>query len=723
MISSFFIQQVAQAIIALIFWYILIFLLRKIISWRKLKRFFDLWKVILVLSVLATITLITNPLQTYYIVVIAALLLRYLSNYLFKSSEIPTEDERKGKHIYQPYLMMLVFFVWVVVVGYASPIADTSFSRAWNTSRFMVNNANAIVYDVHDGGVYDIGSFDTNQDGKYDRIMHDLNKDGKADIVQIDTNFDGEIDDVQAISYTKQQRFIFILMCILAIIALLRSKRWKKQPPISIFIVILGVWLMVSWTSYAQMPEGRGADLEEHQWCVSNPYDTSACAWLPAESILFLKHMLNPTFSAEAEGMIDSWVDCGRNCSEAQQAQLESDSRAFWNKRKDITPTPPAGIPSVEQPVPTDEPAPDTNTEDTSNDEGEEKWFDDEDVEEDLDDNDWIDEDENPEDTVDDDMEDIVDDDDIEDEFDEEDFEEDFDDDDWDEENEESVVPLPSQMEDPPKTPPITVKDIADKTKAITDITKGIMEWSDLVDDVKAFNQWQKIDTQNIDQIQWKIDDLLGKTGLKVDDVVNDLRKDLSALEWKNAKNYTDRAKDNPTDGKRSKVVQWLSVAGTVLDAYVDYQDFDKAFGGDATKATNATTMTSIGKTILWANPVDLTMWLVTAGLKLIGKDDRAAETDKFQAGSIFKEAVLDGYTTDMETMGRVFVDQATEIKWARANSNYNVVEKVGVSLNGWVTILYGAWAMALGGIMEISEWPVGAFTDGVKEIGSRIGW
>jgi len=84
-------------------------------------------------------------------------------------------------------------------------------------------------------------------------------------------------------------------------------------------------------------------------------------------------------------------------------------------------------------------------------------------------------------------------------------------------------------------------------------------------------------------------------------------------------------------------VVKVLWAAADVLWAYNDYNEFNKEFHGDSEKAVTATmTQTVVGK-IVWSNPVDLTVGLVSAGMSIFGFDDAAKAVGEFQASSISK--------------------------------------------------------------------------------------
>lgn len=181
------------------------------------------------------------------------------------------------------------------------------------------------------------------------------------------------------------------------------------------------------------------------------------------------------------------------------------------------------------------------------------------------------------------------------------------------------------------------------------------------------------------------------------------------------------RLENNEIDsGKFGKVFDW---AGAAFDIYDDAKEFSEKFNGDETKIAVATATTTFGKRIIGSNPVDVTVGFIEWWLNIIGQENAAEEIGKFKAEEIVKQTVIDAYDTNAEEFQGVIHDQVQEIINTRDDKQYNIVEKVGITMNAVSTMTYGSVVRGVSHVIEAAEEGIKALSDGVKEISSWFSW
>jgi len=200
--------------------FIISFILRLNFSWKIFKVLLST----VILSSLVNITKITIPEQNQYIALLVLSLFYLFIFYIIKKIKKWSTKLWKIKHslIFVIFLIFVMFaWKWEFLDNWSRVISNDI--NIWTSGEVLYKSFWWIKSSVWLFNEY----WDSNSD--YDTIKYDLNLDGFVDIKTIDIDENSEIDDIVVYTYNVQKIILFILLLIFIILTYLFSDWWNKK--------------------------------------------------------------------------------------------------------------------------------------------------------------------------------------------------------------------------------------------------------------------------------------------------------------------------------------------------------------------------------------------------------------------------------------------------------------------------------------------------------------
>lgn len=226
------------------------------------------------------------------------------------------------------------------------------------------------------------------------------------------------------------------------------------------------------------------------------------------------------------------------------------------------------------------------------------------------------------------------------------------------------------------------VTDINEAKKIAWNISKGIKN--------TVWNDWMKV----VDKLAW-------------------LWKKMKDVELKSPK-FSQKLK-----GDLWKKIWWISWAidviwkiWTVFDIYGDYNDFKEKSGGNKTKTYIWTTTTTILKNLVWSNPIDVWLSVISWGLHLLWYEDTAETVEEFSLWDRSKQLVQDAilHETD-ETIGAM--DQTLDDLIDTFNDKDAwVMKKTSTFITSTLTFTYWMWIFGMNQLLWWAEWVINSVSE-----------
>jgi hypothetical protein len=246
---------------------------------------------------------------------------------------------------------------------------------------------------------------------------------------------------------------------------------------------------------------------------------------------------------------------------------------------------------------------------------------------------------------------------------------------------------------------------------------------TDLYNQLKWVWTGNKINGQNIKQIEWMIEKWSGKNWLNVVDKIEELSTKLDHLKWGNLDKYDELL------GSLWKVkawvwwaIKWVWVLGSLFESYNDYKDFDKLLEWDEEKVFIATTTTTAWKVVISSNPVDFIMDISAGVTGLFGYEEESKKIQEYTLWNRFKQTIQDAYTNDAESIMSAIDQRASDFLEVYNDPNAWVIEKSSDFLQFSLTAWYWWIVAATKEWIWFAQWAIDSFTSWLDRIQSLFG-
>jgi len=652
----------------------------------------------------------------------------------------------KKKRFYKILWLFFLFILSSMMVWKWYLLDDGSFMKTAN-EKYMVNSEGDLLVDAYEEGLYSMWFFDENNDGIYDAVRHDVNGDGIIDLVYSDRLWVGEM--AETIYDGEEERNILLVFwsgVLFVLIAYLlfrrRKSHWVDVTNTLIFIVfVTNIFLSPSMFLSA---DNSGGDTRA-AFC-TDPNAIKDDLWMAycgggyggdsTEDVVD-----NTTVDTTDDVVDDITVDAFASYCSNSNPVKDANWKAYclgggikedtnqWNENNDWNNT----DTNVNEDTKVNNDWNNTSTDDNSNqtidndgwenlntDDLIKKWEDQQLTDQELDD------------ILNDTSDDIID----------------------TSKNEIDInilkdIAAEAGIDSLP--PPKSLREIISTTdvdsmskyekKQLDDLDKDLWWWKSfswfnktIIEEVWKFafkKEFQKILSTNgaqsvelakkIDYFDAKVKYLMKKNDLdKYSKSIKSSQKGSKWFKYFQQKNVKERnnkiSKYVWKKNKVGKVVKVLWAAADVLWAYNDYNEFNKEFHGDSEKAVTATmTQTVVGK-IVWSNPVDLTVGLVSAGMSIFGFDDAAKAVGEFQASSISKNMIKHSFWTTNAEFSEVI-----NIQYENFKNSEGFVDGTKTAIAWTVTTGYTMAVAVSKPVLEVGSKVVGGLCNGVKSAASAV--
>jgi len=252
-------------------------------------------------------------------------------------------------------------------------------------------------------------------------------------------------------------------------------------------------------------------------------------------------------------------------------------------------------------------------------------------------------------------------------------------------------------------------KNVDDALKAIkllNDWSSATLDWINIMkDQIKKIWKWWVIYPKTIKKIKW----IFGKLSWEGENfkLITNLI-DVSKKAWVYIKKIW---------WKVWKLFNWLGVLWDVIWWYDTYKNSSEKYKWDSSKIYTDTSTKIIWKTIIWSNPVDFGMWLLSWWASILWFDWVAKTIDENTLSSRYEQLVDISNNDEWSTISQTIDSSATDFLDVYNNPKSGTLDKV-IGF-GKFTSVWSVWVLWIVGKtwMSVIEWWFSAFWWWVNEI------
>lgn len=231
------------------------------------------------------------------------------------------------------------------------------------------------------------------------------------------------------------------------------------------------------------------------------------------------------------------------------------------------------------------------------------------------------------------------------------------------------------------------------------------------------------------DRIKWFKDNIEKLKTSKNFGALWDIKANKAWIRW--VGDYYDKAKQTfwKDMSKWSKAWKRLGTTLTTLwniwkwlSVYWDYNDFNKEFNWDRSKTVAATTLQQWVWNLVWNNPIDYSMWLITSWVSLLWYTDVASRMWDFTLWWVAKNTIKDSLWSSFKDIGWVIsveMDRIKKSEW--------IIDTTWAVITWWITATYSLWVAAvkipLEWVVAVTKWIWNAAVSVTNSIVNKVSW
>jgi len=277
---------ITSSILSLLFLYLFAHFFLHKLKKEWMKSFLKLWIDFSFVYLVISICLITIPMQVYPTLFLGILLFFVLFFYVFQSISpgsfifIPkkitdpiklAKIREKKKWFYKSLIFFGILIFISMIVGQWYLLDDGNFEKTLN-EKYMINEDGNLLVDIYEDGTYSVWFFDETHDGNYDTIRHDLNGDGITDVAYSDWLWDGNIVEMLYDGkYERNKLFVFWfgLFFVMFMYLTFKSNKAKWVTISSIVLLVFVSNIYLTTIVFGDERNGNDAIAESrraHEW-------------------------------------------------------------------------------------------------------------------------------------------------------------------------------------------------------------------------------------------------------------------------------------------------------------------------------------------------------------------------------------------------------------------------------------------------------------------------
>lgn len=242
------------------------------------------------------------------------------------------------------------------------------------------------------------------------------------------------------------------------------------------------------------------------------------------------------------------------------------------------------------------------------------------------------------------------------------------------------------------------IKNIADDVfkwiKLTNNSTSLALDWLNKVTDkLKWINDWELIDTKTMVYIDWLLDDFVGNKWMK-------------SIDWliESGKKYWDTI--TKVWWKIGKLFNWLWYIWDAIQWYDDYNEITKKNWGNSDKIFAETLLTVWWKTVLWFNPRDFSLWILSWVASFSWFDVEAKVIDEFKISERYEDLLEIWSNKEWVSINRVTEDAGTDfLKMYNDPDIWVWTKSVEFLKLNTILVVWWLWAIAWEAIWTFSWW------------------